>query len=175
MKPPGDWPTGQDLYVRLEVSADASHDEIVRAYRRLALSVHPDVHPQEPDATLRFQGITEAYEVLADDARRAAYDRTRQHRDPQQRSVSSPGRPDPRQRRSQPSAPPSTAEPVWLDSSPLDARRPPPPRAPTLWAGPVRVHLSPDSAARTAGGDAVTGRSTSVFGAIAKVLWGWPW
>src|SRR5437588_1324697 len=170
MKPPGDWPTGQDLYVRLEVSADASHDEIVRAYRRLALSVHPDVHPQEPDATLRFQGITEAYEVLADDARRAAYDRTRQRRVPQQPSVSSAGRPDLRQRRS----PPSSAEPVWLDSSPLGARRSPQTRAPTLWAGPVRVHRSPDSAARATGGDAGAGRSTTAS-AITKALWGWLW
>src|SRR5437879_12815716 len=102
MNRPWDWPAGQDLYLRLEVAADASHDDIVRAYRRLALSVHPDVHPQEPDATRRFQGITEAYEVLADDGRRAAYDRTRQRRDPQQLLVRSPGPPVLRQRRSQP-------------------------------------------------------------------------
>src|SRR5437879_4769621 len=94
-----DWPAGQDLYLRLEVSADASHQEIVRAYRRLALSVHPDAHPEDPHASRRFLGITEAYEVLADETRRAVYDRTRQRRDPQQPAFSPPVRPDLEHRR----------------------------------------------------------------------------
>ena len=68
--------TGGVFYRRLEVGPDASHDEIVRAYRRLALGVHPDAHPEDPQATRRFQEITEAYEVLTDPSRRAAYDRT---------------------------------------------------------------------------------------------------
>lgn len=65
------------LYRRLEVGPGASHDEIVRAYRRLALGVHPDAHPENPEASLRFREITEAYEVLADPVRRQAYDGTR--------------------------------------------------------------------------------------------------
>lgn len=65
------------LYRRLEVGPAASHDEIVRAYRRLARGVHPDAHPEDPEASTRFREITEAYEVLTDPGRREAYDRTR--------------------------------------------------------------------------------------------------
>jgi curved DNA-binding protein CbpA len=67
-----------DLYYRrLELGPDASHDEIVHAYRRLAHLAHPDAHPKDPEAPRRFREITEAYEVLADPGRRAGYDRTR--------------------------------------------------------------------------------------------------
>lgn len=67
-----------DLYYRrLEVAPAASHEEIARAYRRLALGVHPDAHPEDPQATRRFREITEAYEVLADPVRRDDYDRKR--------------------------------------------------------------------------------------------------
>ena len=65
---------GGAYYRRLEVGPGASHDEIVRAYRRLALGAHPDAHPQDPGASLRFREITEAYEVLGDPRRREAYD-----------------------------------------------------------------------------------------------------
>ena len=54
------------FYRRLEVGPFASHDEIVRAYRRLALGVHPDAHREDPEASMRFREITEAYEVLSD-------------------------------------------------------------------------------------------------------------
>jgi curved DNA-binding protein CbpA len=53
----------------------ASHDEIARAYRRLAHDAHPDAHPGDPDATRRFREITEAYEVLGNPDRRERYDR----------------------------------------------------------------------------------------------------
>jgi curved DNA-binding protein CbpA len=62
------------FYRRLEVGPGASHDEIVRAYRRLALGVHPDAHPEDPHAAGRFRDLTEAYEVLGDPVRREAYD-----------------------------------------------------------------------------------------------------
>lgn len=68
---------GGAYYRRLEVGPGASRDEIVRAYRRLALGVHPDAHPEDPEATRRFREISEAYEVLAHPGRRAAYDRAR--------------------------------------------------------------------------------------------------
>jgi hypothetical protein len=61
-------------YRRLDVGPAASSAEIVRAYRRLALAVHPDAHPDDPDAAKRFREITEAYEVLGDPVRREAYD-----------------------------------------------------------------------------------------------------
>ena len=69
--------TGDGLYLRLEVLPGASHDEIARAYRRLAHDAHPDAHPGDPDAPARFRDITEAYEVLGNPDRRERYDRAR--------------------------------------------------------------------------------------------------
>lgn len=65
------------FYQRLDVDPEASRDEIVHAYRRLAHGAHPDTHPGDPDAARRFREITEAYEVLTDPSQRASYDRTR--------------------------------------------------------------------------------------------------
>jgi curved DNA-binding protein len=64
----------QDYYEALEVPRDASADDIRRAYRRLARKYHPDVN-KEPGAEDRFKQISEAYEVLRDDEKRAQYDR----------------------------------------------------------------------------------------------------
>lgn len=64
----------RDYYEVLEVSRSASTEEIRRAYRRLARKYHPDVN-KDPGAEERFKEINEAYEVLADDQRRAGYDR----------------------------------------------------------------------------------------------------
>lgn len=66
--------TQEDYYELLEVSRDASHAEIKRAFRRLARDLHPDVS-SEPDAERRFRAVAEAYEVLSDPSRRATYDR----------------------------------------------------------------------------------------------------
>jgi curved DNA-binding protein CbpA len=65
----------QELYRRLGVSASASHEQIVAAYRRLSLLAHPDTCPDDPDAAVRFRQLTEAYEILRDVRRRALYDR----------------------------------------------------------------------------------------------------
>jgi molecular chaperone DnaJ len=64
----------RDYYEVLEVPRGASADEIRRAYRRLAKMYHPDVN-KENGAEDRFKEISEAYAVLSDDERRAAYDR----------------------------------------------------------------------------------------------------
>ena len=64
----------KDYYETLGVTRAASQDDIKRAYRRLARKFHPDVS-KEADAESRFKEIGEAYEVLKDPEKRAAYDR----------------------------------------------------------------------------------------------------
>lgn len=67
----------KDYYQALGVAETATADEIKRAYKKLARKHHPDVN-KEPGAEARFKDIGEAYEVLQDDKKRAAYDRARQ-------------------------------------------------------------------------------------------------
>ncbi|HEY4667854.1 MAG TPA: molecular chaperone DnaJ [Anaerolineales bacterium] len=64
----------RDYYEALGVGRDASADDLRSAYRRLAKQYHPDVN-HDPGAEDRFKEINEAYGVLSDDQRRAAYDR----------------------------------------------------------------------------------------------------
>ncbi len=64
----------KDYYETLGVKRDASRDDVKRAYRRLARKYHPDVS-KEANAESRFKEVGEAYEVLKDPEKRAAYDR----------------------------------------------------------------------------------------------------
>lgn len=67
--------TKLDLYVVLEVSPDATNQEIVRAYRKKALKCHPDKNPDNPRAAEMFHQLFQALEVLSDELARAAYDK----------------------------------------------------------------------------------------------------
>jgi molecular chaperone DnaJ len=65
----------KDYYEILGVSRDATAEELKRAFRQLARTSHPDANPGDPAAEARFREVAEAYEVLSDPQRRAAYDR----------------------------------------------------------------------------------------------------
>ena len=65
----------QDFYEVLGVSKSADADELKKAYRKLAMQYHPDRNPGDKSAEQKFKEISEAYDVLKDDQKRAAYDR----------------------------------------------------------------------------------------------------
>jgi len=65
----------RDYYEILGVARGATDQEIKSAYRKLALQYHPDRNPNNPDAEEKFKECSEAYAILADGEKRAAYDR----------------------------------------------------------------------------------------------------
>src|SRR6059058_2770166 len=67
--------TKRDYYEVLGVARGAPEDEIKRAYRKLAVKFHPDKNPDDPHAEEKFKELGEAYDVLIDVDKRAAYDR----------------------------------------------------------------------------------------------------
>ena len=67
--------TKRDYYEVLAIGREATEEEIKRAYRKLALKFHPDKNPGDKDAEEKFKEVGEAYEVLSDPQKRAAYDR----------------------------------------------------------------------------------------------------
>jgi curved DNA-binding protein CbpA len=120
----------RDLYQLLGVARDASREEIALAWRRRARDEHPDARHGDDGAPARFRALAEAWQVLGDPGRRAAYDRGLD-----------PGRPPGRVRitvRHSPAAPGAaggTAPPAGAGGPPLAA-------------GPVRVEGGPGPAPR---------------------------
>jgi curved DNA-binding protein CbpA len=85
----------RNYYTILEISADASEEEIKRSYRRLALKYHPDRNPPDDKfAELRFKEILDAYNVLSEKNRRINYDyemaKARRNKTESEKSVTSP-------------------------------------------------------------------------------------
>jgi curved DNA-binding protein CbpA len=105
---------GPELYQLLGVPREASREEIAQAWRRRARAEHPDARPRDAAAPGRFRILAEAYQVLSDPARRAAYDRALE---------------------SYPAGPGAEVPVVRVRPARPDGRPPGPP----LWAGPVRV------------------------------------
>jgi DnaJ domain len=123
---------GLDLYELLGVPRGASREEITVAWRRRARDEHPDARPADAAAPGRFRALAEAYRVLGDPARRAAYDRALDcERQPADRVPAGPTR--------QPDGP-GYAGPLV------------PAAGPPLRAGPVRVE-GPHPAPPTGGWD----------------------
>jgi curved DNA-binding protein CbpA len=146
-----------DPYRVLGVDTGASRRDIGRAYRRAVQGAHPDARPADPRAAARFRELTDAYDLLTDPARRAAYDRTHH----------------PAGDAGGPPSPPRPAMARWPGP-----RRPlgPPPGQP-IWAGPV--HIEPPAApageqdpARPLAADV---EDPPVILGAWPGRWGWPW
>lgn len=72
----------RDYYEVLGVSKSATQDEIKKAYRKLAKKHHPDMNKDDKQAEEKFKEISEAYDVLSDDSKKAQYDRFGHSSDP---------------------------------------------------------------------------------------------
>lgn len=70
---------GKDFYKILGVPENAGKDQIKKAYRKLARKYHPDVNAGNSESEERFKEISQAYEVLSDDKKRAEYDQARKY------------------------------------------------------------------------------------------------
>ncbi|MDE1463274.1 molecular chaperone DnaJ [Spartinivicinus poritis] len=64
----------RDYYEVLGVAKDASERDLKKAYRRMAMKYHPDRNPDDKDAENKFKEVNEAFEILSDSQKRAAYD-----------------------------------------------------------------------------------------------------
>ena len=67
-----------EYYRTIGVQPDASQNDLKKAYRNLAKKYHPDLHPGDQEAEVRFKEINEAYEILSDPDKRKEYDEKQQ-------------------------------------------------------------------------------------------------
>ena len=102
----------RDLYQLLGVARDASREEIALAWRRRARDEHPDARHGDDGAPARFRAVAEAWQVLGDPGRRAAYDRGLD-----------PGPPPGRVRVTVRHPPPLAAGPVRVEGGPRPVAR----------------------------------------------------
>ena len=111
-----------DYYQLLGVARAASREEITQAWRCRARAEHPDRQPPEAGAAAagRFRALAEAYHVLGDPGRRAAYDSTLGHAPARTRAEPAPVRPAPAVL----AEPPLRAGPVRIEGWTAAARRP---------------------------------------------------
>jgi molecular chaperone DnaJ len=65
----------QDYYATLGVAREANAEDLKKAYRKLAMQHHPDRNPGDKQSEAKFKEVNEAYDILKDDQKRAAYDR----------------------------------------------------------------------------------------------------
>jgi curved DNA-binding protein CbpA len=164
MPRPADAQPDPDPYRLLGVARQATPAEIAQAWRRRARAEHPDARPRDARAPARFRDLTEAYEVLSDPRRRAAYDQAAPAAEPGPR-VQRPGG--------------DTAVRVTVISTP---GRPPAAahaadHGAPLRAGPVRVECPDRPAARRAVLDE-RARLLLLAGTTARWLQDrpvWPW
>jgi molecular chaperone DnaJ len=126
----------RDPYQVLGLGLGATSADVTRAWRRLARAVHPDSRPGDPAAAEQFRAVSDAYGLLSDPARRAAWDH--EHRDLPARHHASPGQ----QAAAGPAlwpVPPAAA--AWLASGRVHGA--------ALRAGPV--HIQPPAPAGSGG------------------------
>jgi curved DNA-binding protein CbpA len=156
-----------DPYQLLGVARQAAPAEIAQAWRRRVRAEHPDARPGDVGAPARFHALANAYEMLSDPARRAAYDQAARVPEPRPRA---------------PRAASGTAVRVIV-LSPSGPPSPPPgaasaaARGAPLWAGPVRVEPPDAPPARGAARDQC-GRLVLLAEAAARYLddmQEWPW
>jgi curved DNA-binding protein CbpA len=152
----------RDLYQLLGVARDASREEIALAWRRRARDEHPDARHGDDGAPARFRALAEAWQVLGDPGRRAAYDRGL---DPGQH----PGRVRVTVRHS-PAAPGHGPGPGAAGSTAPPAGGP----RPALVAGPVRVEGGPGRVPRAAGWDSEDLR-LALLAELLRYRRGRPW
>jgi curved DNA-binding protein CbpA len=156
---------GPDLYQLLGVPRGASREEIAQAWRRRARAEHPDHRPRDAGdvATDRFRVLAEAWRVLSDPARRAAYDRTLEHQQADPRITAPTARVTARR----------PADPGRLGAMTPMARASGPP----LRAGPVRVE-GPYPASAAGGWDEEEIRLAVLARLVLRYLArdrDWPW
>lgn len=160
-----------DLYQLLGVSRGASREQIAQAWRRRARAEHPDSRPRDAAAPARFRALAEAYQVLGDPGRRAAYDRVLGHQPGPDGAA-----PDPAPARGTPVRPPGAGVRVTVTPAARAAE-------PPLWAGPVRIEggrpgpaagfPAADQAADEAADEAITLAVLALRYLAAG--WGRPW